>query len=81
MHMFEKFESMSLLCDKIMWFTNNDTKTMNKNTKCARQMWFFFFYYANICKHEHEKYMTRLWGKIDLIGTNFVVTSLCFFCS
>jgi hypothetical protein len=22
------------------------------------------FYYANICKHEHEKTMTRLWCKI-----------------
>ncbi len=22
------------------------------------------FYYANICKHEHEKNMTRLWCKI-----------------
>ncbi len=22
------------------------------------------FYYANICKHEHEKNMTRLWHKI-----------------
>jgi hypothetical protein len=24
------------------------------------------FYYANICKHEHEKNMTRLWCKIML---------------
>jgi CYTH domain-containing protein len=24
------------------------------------------FYYANICKHEHEKKMTRLWCKIVL---------------
>jgi hypothetical protein len=24
------------------------------------------FYYANICKHEHEKNMTRLWCKIVL---------------
>jgi hypothetical protein len=23
-------------------------------------------YYANICKHEHEKNMTRLWCKIVL---------------
>jgi len=23
-------------------------------------------YYANICKHEHEKNMTRLWCKIML---------------
>jgi hypothetical protein len=22
------------------------------------------FYYANICKHEHEKNMTKLWCKI-----------------
>jgi hypothetical protein len=22
------------------------------------------FYYANVCKHEHEKNMTRLWRKI-----------------
>jgi hypothetical protein len=22
------------------------------------------FYYANICKHEYEKNMTRLWNKI-----------------
>ncbi len=22
------------------------------------------FYYANICKHEHKKNMTRLWCKI-----------------
>ncbi len=22
------------------------------------------FYYVNICKHEHEKNMTRLWCKI-----------------
>jgi len=22
------------------------------------------FYYANICKHEHEKNLTRLWCKI-----------------
>ncbi len=24
------------------------------------------FYFANICKHEHEKNMTRLWCKIVL---------------
>jgi hypothetical protein len=24
----------------------------------------FFFYYANICKHKHEKNMTKLWCKI-----------------
>jgi hypothetical protein len=24
------------------------------------------FYYANICKHEHEKNMTRVWCKIVL---------------
>jgi len=24
----------------------------------------FFNYYINICKHEHEKNMTRLWFKI-----------------
>ncbi len=24
------------------------------------------FYYANICKHEHERNMTRLWCKIVL---------------
>jgi 5-methylcytosine-specific restriction endonuclease McrBC regulatory subunit McrC len=24
------------------------------------------FYYANICKHEHENNMTRLWCKIVL---------------
>jgi hypothetical protein len=24
------------------------------------------FYYANICKHEHEKNMTRIWCKIVL---------------
>jgi hypothetical protein len=24
------------------------------------------FYYANICKHEHENNMTRLWCKIML---------------
>jgi hypothetical protein len=23
-----------------------------------------YFYYANICKHEHEKNMTRLWCNI-----------------
>jgi hypothetical protein len=23
-----------------------------------------YFYYANICEHEHEKNMTRLWCKI-----------------
>jgi hypothetical protein len=23
-----------------------------------------FFYYVNICKHEHEKNVTRLWCKI-----------------
>jgi hypothetical protein len=23
-----------------------------------------YFYYANVCKHEHEKNMTRLWCKI-----------------
>jgi len=23
-----------------------------------------YFYFANICKHEHEKNMTRLWCKI-----------------
>jgi hypothetical protein len=28
-------------------------------------------YYANICKHEHEKNMTRLWCKIMFrIGVN-----------
>jgi hypothetical protein len=26
----------------------------------------FFYYYANICKHEHEKNMTKLWCKIVL---------------
>ncbi len=26
----------------------------------------FYYYYANICKHEHEKNMTRLWCKIVL---------------
>jgi hypothetical protein len=25
-----------------------------------------YFYYVNICKHEHEKNMTRLWCKIVL---------------
>jgi hypothetical protein len=25
-----------------------------------------YFFYANICKHEHEKNMTRLWCKIVL---------------
>jgi len=25
-----------------------------------------FFYYIKICKHEHEKNMTRLWCKIML---------------
>ncbi len=24
----------------------------------------FYYYYANICKHEHEKNMTRLWCKV-----------------
>jgi hypothetical protein len=24
------------------------------------------FYYANMCKHEHEKNMTRIWCKIVL---------------
>ncbi len=27
------------------------------------------FYYVNICKHEHEKNMTRLWCKIMLKTT------------
>ncbi len=37
--------------------------------KCARQTWkqiFIILTYANICKHEHEKNMTRLWCKIVL---------------
>jgi hypothetical protein len=34
--------------------------------------------YANICKHEDEKYMTRLWGKTKLIGANFGVTNPWF---
>jgi hypothetical protein len=25
---------------------------------------FTYFYYVNICKHEHEKNMTKLWCKI-----------------
>ncbi len=36
------------------------------------------FYYVNICKPEHEKYMTRLWGKTKLIGANFGVTNPWF---
>jgi hypothetical protein len=42
------------------------TRTNNKNTKCAKQMWKRIFYYANNYKHEHEKNMTRLWSKIVL---------------
>jgi hypothetical protein len=31
------------------------------------------FYYANICKHEHEKNMARLWCKIMLkIGIKYI---------
>ncbi len=43
------------------------------------------FYYVNICKHEHEKNMTRLWCKIvrlmlnklkEMIGPIFIYTRL-----
>jgi len=40
-----------------MWFKN-------KNTRCAKQTWKQIFIVFNICKHEHEKNMTRLWCKI-----------------
>ncbi len=31
------------------------------------------FYYVNICKHEYEKKMTRLWYKIVLnIGVEYI---------
>jgi hypothetical protein len=32
--------------------------------KCAKQMWKWIFIMVNICKHEHEKNMTKLWCKI-----------------
>ncbi len=38
---------------------------MNKNTKCARNVK-MDIYCVSICKHEHEKKMTRLWCKIML---------------
>jgi hypothetical protein len=31
--------------------------------KYAKPMW-KHFYYVNICKHEHENNMTRIWCKI-----------------
>jgi len=34
---------------------------------CARQMWKQIFYFANICKYEHEKNMTIVWCKIMLM--------------
>jgi hypothetical protein len=37
----------------------------SKDTKCVKQ-YEFFFYCVNICKHKHEKNMTRLQWKIVL---------------
>ncbi len=32
-----------------------------------------YFYYVNICKHEHENNMTRLWCKImPKIGVEYI---------
>jgi hypothetical protein len=49
-----------------MWLKNKNTKTKNKNTKFVRLTWKWIFYYVNICKHEYENNMTRLWCKIVL---------------
>ncbi len=37
------------------------TRTWDVQDKCEN-----FFYYVNLCKHEHEKNMKRLWCKIML---------------
>jgi hypothetical protein len=34
--------------------------------RCAKNKMKIDIYYANICKHEHEKNMIRLWCKIVL---------------
>jgi hypothetical protein len=39
-----------------------DSKTKTRDVQDKRENG----YYANICKHEHEKNMTRLWFKIVL---------------
>jgi hypothetical protein len=38
----------------------------NKNTKFARLTWKWIFLNFNMCKHEYENNMTRLWCKIVL---------------
>jgi len=45
-----------------MWFKNNNTRTKNNNTRCAKQN-FIMLTYANI---NMKKNMIRLWGKIML---------------
>jgi hypothetical protein len=44
-------------------------KQEHKNQKQEHEMCKIndsFFYYVNICKHEHEKNITKLWCKIVL---------------
>jgi hypothetical protein len=47
-----------------MWLKNKNTKTTNKNTRCARQMWKWIFNmltYANmIMKRTWQSYDARL---------------------
>jgi len=49
--------------NKITWFKNKNTRTKNKNTRCKTNV-IFLIYYVNICKHEYENNMIRLWCKI-----------------
>jgi hypothetical protein len=58
-----KFNFQTRIKTRVCDLKNKNTKTKNKATRCARQMW-FLFYYVNICKYEHDTNMTRLWCKI-----------------
>jgi len=62
-----------------MWIINKNTitkkKTWNVQNKCEN-----WSLYANICKHEHENNMTRLWCKIVLkIGVEQIEKNERFF--
>jgi hypothetical protein len=46
-----------------MGLKNKNTRFKNKNKMCKTNVK-MDFYYANVCKHEYEKILTRLWSKI-----------------
>jgi hypothetical protein len=72
--------------DKIMWFKRNNTKTKNKNMRCAKQVWkhiFLMLTYANMnMKITRQGYGARSCLRMELNilkeikGPTFIYTPL-----